>query len=160
LRHGDAVLDLRLRETGAGLVEIEHAGTRHTATCARLRAGTWQVGIDGAQTLLSAIEVPGSGWHVQAGHVDLWLQDASHAPAAGPGIGYAAAELKAQFNGRVVAVHAEARGKVARGDVLLVIESMKIEHAVAAPRDGVVAGVDVSAGQQVMPGQRLVRFEA
>jgi 3-methylcrotonyl-CoA carboxylase alpha subunit/geranyl-CoA carboxylase alpha subunit len=125
-----------------------------------LRAGTWQVGIDGAQTVLSAIEVSGGSWHLQAGHMDLWLQDASHAPATGPGIGHAAAELKAQFNGRVVAVHAEAGAKVARGDVLLVIESMKIEHAVAATRDGVVAGVDVSAGQQVMPGQRLVRFEA
>jgi 3-methylcrotonyl-CoA carboxylase alpha subunit/geranyl-CoA carboxylase alpha subunit len=160
VRHGDAVLDLRLRETGLGLVEVEHAGIRHVAICTCLRAGTWQVGIDGAQTMLSAIEVPGSGWHVQAGHVDLWLHDASHAPATGPGLGQAAAELKAQFNGRVVAVHAEPGAKVSRGDVLLVIESMKIEHAVAAPRDVVVARIEVSAGQQVMPGQRLVSFEA
>ena len=48
---------------------------------------------------------------------------------------------------------------MARGDTLLVIESMKLEHTVAAPRDAVVAEVLVAAGAQVAPGQLLLRFE-
>jgi 3-methylcrotonyl-CoA carboxylase alpha subunit/geranyl-CoA carboxylase alpha subunit len=49
---------------------------------------------------------------------------------------------------------------VAKGDALLAIESMKIEHQIAAPRDGVVAAVQVGAGQQVAPGQLLITFAA
>jgi 3-methylcrotonyl-CoA carboxylase alpha subunit/geranyl-CoA carboxylase alpha subunit len=48
---------------------------------------------------------------------------------------------------------------VARGDTLLVIESMKLEHALAAPRDAVVAELLVQPGAQVAPGQLLLRFQ-
>ena len=49
---------------------------------------------------------------------------------------------------------------VARGDVLVVVESMKLEHSLAAARAGVVAAVAAEPGQQVAPGQVLVRLEA
>jgi 3-methylcrotonyl-CoA carboxylase alpha subunit/geranyl-CoA carboxylase alpha subunit len=49
---------------------------------------------------------------------------------------------------------------VARGETLLVIESMKLEHSLAAPRDAVVAELLVQPGAQVAPGQLLLRFEA
>ena len=50
--------------------------------------------------------------------------------------------------------------RVTRGQTLLTIESMKIEHQIAAPRDGALASVAVAPGQQVGPGQVLVIFEA
>ncbi|MEZ0306845.1 MAG: acetyl-CoA carboxylase biotin carboxyl carrier protein subunit, partial [Ramlibacter sp.] len=49
---------------------------------------------------------------------------------------------------------------VARGDTLLVLESMKLEHALAASRDGVIKSVHVEAGQQAATSQVLVTFEA
>ena len=49
---------------------------------------------------------------------------------------------------------------MAKGEALLVIESMKLEHTLSAPRDAVVAELLVEAGQQVAPGQLLLRFEA
>ncbi|RYF37122.1 MAG: acetyl-CoA carboxylase biotin carboxyl carrier protein subunit [Comamonadaceae bacterium] len=49
---------------------------------------------------------------------------------------------------------------VRKGDTLLVLESMKLEHALAAPRDGVVKTVHVEAGQQAVTLQMLVTFEA
>ena len=50
--------------------------------------------------------------------------------------------------------------EVAQGDRLVVIESMKMEHALSAARDGRVAEVLVSEGQQVDAGAPLVRLGA
>jgi len=97
-------------------------------------------------------------WHVQQGAVDLFIDDASFDPPAGSGGGAAADALRAPFNGKVIAVKAVPGASVAPGDVLVVVESMKLEHSLAAARAGVVADVAVEPGQQVAPGQVLVRL--
>jgi biotin carboxyl carrier protein len=58
--------------------------------------------------------------------------------------------------GTVVRVAAEKGQSVQAGDVLVVLEAMKMEHAVRAPVDGVVDDVLVAAGQQVTDGAVLV----
>ncbi|MCW5649860.1 MAG: biotin/lipoyl-binding protein [Ramlibacter sp.] len=98
-------------------------------------------------------------WHVQAGAVDLFLEDASFDPPAGSGAAGGGDELRAPFNGKVVAVAVAPGARVAPGDVLVVVESMKLEHSLAASRAGAVALVAVAPGQQVTPGQVLVRLE-
>jgi len=45
---------------------------------------------------------------------------------------------------------------VIRGDTLAVLEAMKMEHALTAPRDGIVEAVHAKAGQQVADGDVLV----
>jgi 3-methylcrotonyl-CoA carboxylase alpha subunit/geranyl-CoA carboxylase alpha subunit len=97
--------------------------------------------------------------HVQWGTVDLVIDDASFDPPAGAGGAGAGDELRAPFNGKVVAVPVAPGATVTRGDVLAVVESMKLEHSLSAVRAGVVAGVAVAVGQQVAPGQLLVALE-
>ena len=58
-------------------------------------------------------------------------------------------ELRAPMPGSVVAVHAREGAAVARGAVLVVIESMKMELQIVAPRDGTLVGLRVAAGDQV-----------
>ncbi|MGQ2923762.1 MAG: acetyl-CoA carboxylase biotin carboxyl carrier protein subunit, partial [Hydrogenophaga sp.] len=99
-------------------------------------------------------------WQAQAGAHTLALADLSHAPRERAGGASAARELRAPFNGKLIAVHAAPGASVARGEPLLVIESMKLEHTLAAPRDLTVEAVAVVAGQQVSPGQRLITFAA
>jgi geranyl-CoA carboxylase alpha subunit len=99
-------------------------------------------------------------WHVQVGPVDLFLRDASFDPPASAATASAANELRVPFNGRVIAVHAAAGVPVKKGDTLVVVESMKLEHALAAARDGTVRSLHVEAGQQVATAQVLVTFEA
>ena len=58
-------------------------------------------------------------------------------------------DLRAPMPGSVIAVHTSEGAEVAHGDVLLVMESMKMELQITAPRDGTVAALHVAAGDQV-----------
>ena len=49
---------------------------------------------------------------------------------------------------------------VAKGQLLLVLEAMKMEHHILAPHDGVVAEVSVAQGEQVKNGQKLLTLES
>ena len=61
--------------------------------------------------------------------------------------------------GRVVKVLAANGQRVEAGQQLLVLEAMKMEHAVVAPRAGTVAGLVVQPGSQVEDGRVLLRVE-
>jgi 3-methylcrotonyl-CoA carboxylase alpha subunit len=69
-------------------------------------------------------------------------------------------EIEALMPGRVTAVEVSNGEKVVKGQRLLTLEAMKMEHALTAPFDGVVAEVNVSVGAQVSEGAVLVRVEA
>jgi 3-methylcrotonyl-CoA carboxylase alpha subunit len=56
----------------------------------------------------------------------------------------------------VRAVAVSAGDVVAQGDVLVVLEAMKMEHSIRAPRDGTVESVLVKDGEQVERGAVLV----
>jgi geranyl-CoA carboxylase alpha subunit len=104
----------------------------------------------------ACVPLPRRAWHVQWGTVDLVIEDASFdPPASGPG-NTGANELRAPFNGKVIALKAEPGQAVRKGDTLVVLESMKLEHALAAARDGVVQQLHVTPGQQAATSQVLV----
>jgi acetyl/propionyl-CoA carboxylase alpha subunit len=72
----------------------------------------------------------------------------------------AGAEVAAPMPGLVIAAQAVTDRHVRRGDLLFVVEAMKMELRVEAPADGKVTRVLASVGQQVERGQRLAEFEA
>ncbi len=158
--HGEQVLAITVTEKGQGLLTLVHGSQQHAAACARGGNGQMFVTVDGLGNTVQACRVADGRWHVQVGATDVWLGDASLAPAAGPASASRAMELRAPFNGKLLAVKVAAGATVQRGDTLLVIESMKLEHAVCATRDAVVAAVEVAPGQQTATGQVLLRFEA
>ncbi len=67
--------------------------------------------------------------------------------------------LQAPMPGKVTAVHVAAGARVKRGQALMVLEAMKMEHAIAAPADGTVKEIRFAAGEQVPEGAELIVFE-
>ena len=65
----------------------------------------------------------------------------------------------APMPGKILAVHVELGQSVGKGDTLIILEAMKMEHPVTAPHDGVVTEVRVEIGQQVEAGTVLVVLE-
>ncbi|MDP2262505.1 MAG: biotin carboxylase N-terminal domain-containing protein [Hydrogenophaga sp.] len=158
------VLDALVQELGGGQLRVLRGDSPHAATVQRDASGEMAVTLDGVRWSARAVQVGAQRWHVQLqggdanGATDLWVDDLSHQPARRAGAGQAAAGLRAPFNGKLVAVHAREGDAVQRGAPLLVIESMKLEHTLSAPRDATVASIDVAVGQQVAPGQLLLSF--
>jgi 3-methylcrotonyl-CoA carboxylase alpha subunit len=69
-------------------------------------------------------------------------------------------EIEAPMPGKVTAVEVSPGEKVGKGQRLLTLEAMKMEHALTAPFDGTVAELNVKPGAQVAEGQLLVKVEA
>ncbi|MBQ8089059.1 MAG: acetyl-CoA carboxylase biotin carboxyl carrier protein subunit, partial [Clostridia bacterium] len=75
------------------------------------------------------------------------------APAAAPA---GAETIKAPMPGNINDVRVKAGQSVKKGDILVILEAMKMENEIMAPRDGVVASVNVSKGATVSTGDVLV----
>jgi 3-methylcrotonyl-CoA carboxylase alpha subunit len=64
------------------------------------------------------------------------------------------------MHGKVLSVAVAKGDKVAKGQRLMVLEAMKMEHALDAATDGVVAELSVAAGDQVSEGAQLILIKA
>ncbi|HSE74736.1 MAG TPA: biotin/lipoyl-containing protein, partial [Dongiaceae bacterium] len=80
----------------------------------------------------------------------------AEAEAASVGVG----QLTSPMPGTVVRVMVEPGAAVTRGQPLMVVEAMKMEHTIAAHADGVVRQVKFRAGDFVAEGVELIQFEA
>jgi acetyl-CoA/propionyl-CoA carboxylase biotin carboxyl carrier protein len=64
--------------------------------------------------------------------------------------------VTAQMQGTILRVLVEPGQEIQAGDVICILEAMKMENAIPAPREGVVSEVRISAGQVVQAGDTLV----
>ena len=67
-------------------------------------------------------------------------------------------QIRAPMPGKVTAVAVTPGQKVTRGTVLMVLEAMKMEHSLLAPRDTIIAAIHVQPGDQVSDGTPLIVF--
>ncbi|SET58106.1 biotin/lipoyl-containing protein [[Clostridium] polysaccharolyticum] len=64
-------------------------------------------------------------------------------------------KVNAPMPGKILGVKADPGQAVKKGDVLLILEAMKMENEVVAPSDGTVASINVSVGDMVESGDVL-----
>jgi 3-methylcrotonyl-CoA carboxylase alpha subunit len=74
---------------------------------------------------------------------------------AATGLGASDGSLRAPMPGKIVATPAKAGDSVTKGQPVVVLEAMKMEHALVAPFDGVVETVGAAVGDQVVDGAVL-----
>ncbi|MCO6388598.1 acetyl/propionyl/methylcrotonyl-CoA carboxylase subunit alpha [Aliihoeflea sp. 40Bstr573] len=124
--------------------------------------GRYEVDIDGETFVLSdADRARAALWK---GHVTVFDASGSHDFALDDP--FARAEeasgggdaLRAPMPGLVKMARVQPGDTVQKGQALLVLEAMKMEHTIAAPHDGIIADI-VAEGGQVTDGTVLVRFE-
>ncbi len=83
-----------------------------------------------------------------------WRKDGSHGGAAGDGA------IIAPMPGKIIAVEVTAGQAVTKGQKLLTLEAMKMEHTLTAPFDGTVVELNAVAGGQVQVDALLAKIEA
>ncbi len=159
---GSDAFSLNLQERGHGQVRIQTDGATHEASVQH-SAEQLHITLNSSRWQARAVACTGvsKSWHVQLQGpecLELWLTDQSHSAPSTGASAQAAQSLCAPFNGKLIALHVQEGQTVKQGDAVLVIESMKLEHILCAPRDAVVHGLSASVGQQVGPGQVLVQW--
>ncbi|OYW27593.1 MAG: methylcrotonoyl-CoA carboxylase [Caulobacter sp. 12-67-6] len=125
-------------------VAVSIAGSIHLAEAASSAKGC--VASVGGRDILF---LDGEAWPIGPGRVD-----------AISGGGASDGAILSPMPGRVIAVDVEEGQAVTRGQKLLTLEAMKMEHGMVAPFDGVVMMLSVKAGDQVGEGAVLARIEA
>ena len=61
--------------------------------------------------------------------------------------------------GKILAVKADVGQSVKKGDVILLLEAMKMENEVVAPQDGTIASIKVNSGDMVEAGNVLATMD-
>ena len=122
-------------DAGDGMYRVSIGDVHHLAWAVGPPSGRW-VYFDGR---VYVVGPPESTTRVHATHDDMAL--ASPMPAT------------------VASVHVTPGQAVASGDVLVMLEAMKMELAITAPRDGRVRSVACKPGELVQPGVPLVDLE-
>lgn len=75
--------------------------------------------------------------------------------AAAPAGAQGSVKVASPMPGKILAVKANAGQAVKKGDVLLVLEAMKMENDIVAPQDGTVASINAAVGDSVESGATL-----
>ena len=135
---GDRSFRVDATDSGSGSLVLSIDGKRVRARVVADGSTRW-VWIDGSTWRLE-IPDPRAGRH-EAGDVD------------------DGAELNAPISGAVVAIEVAPGDPVAEGQVLVVVEAMKMEHRIRSPRAGIVGVVHCEVGAMVEQNMRLVDLE-
>ncbi len=146
---GEDRINVTYQVTGPGRVTVQAMGVIVEAT---QRGAQWLIAGD----LMPAVHQAGATVTVFAGQgFEFNVVDPLDVASDG---GQNADIVLAPMPGLVKAVFAEAGQTVAKGDRLAILEAMKMEHALLAARDGVIADVLAAEGEQVEAGAALIQL--
>ncbi len=157
-RDGDRVRAVELTPLGGGRFRVDVDGAPFELRAEPLEGGRMRLRTEQGDSI-AEVTVDGSRRFVRLGTLDFVLErETSRRGAGGAASGHAA--MEAPMNGVVTRVLVEPDDEVTRGQPLVAIEAMKMEHLVRAPRDGRVKAVHAAAGEMVQGGTTLVELHA
>ena len=122
-------------------------------TCYASGEGNVDLDMDGRRLHFN-ISPHADDWLIHSNNGDLRLTELPRYPSTNTD--ESGGGLTAPMPGSVLATQVAAGATVAKGDLLVILEAMKMEHRITAPRNGVVESVHVNVGEQVENAQLLV----
>jgi propionyl-CoA carboxylase alpha chain len=153
---GDGEIPVEYRAQRDGTFKVNVGERQYTATLFDVGGGKVDLAIDDRRLRMSVAAVDDS-WLVHGPGGDIELIELPRFPALG------AAEftggLFAPMPARVLATQVVVGDAVVAGQLLVVLEAMKMEHRITAPVDGTVTQLNVAEGDQVANGEMLVVLE-
>ena len=152
LRFDDEVREATVHPDGR--VEVSDAAF----TVTPVSAGVYRVDDGTRRWTVAVAGPPDARWVFVNGRVAI-VDAAPEAPGRGRKAGSGHDSMAAPMPATVVTILVEPGATVAKGDTLIVLEAMKMELPVRAPRDGVVKTVACRTGELVQPGVNLLEFE-
>ena len=111
---------------------------------------TYRVNVNGTNYEIQVEEISAS--EVKSAPAQVPAQAPAAAPVAAPAGGEA---VNSPMPGTILSVNVKAGDAVKAGDVLMILEAMKMENEICAPCDGTVASVSVNQGATVETGTAL-----
>ena len=102
------------------------------------------------------IKVNGNAYEVEIEEVKAAAPAKAAAPKAAVAAGAGETAVNAPMPGKIVKLVAAEGAAVKAGDVLLILEAMKMQNEITAPAAGTVKAFNVAAGQNVKVGETLV----
>jgi 3-methylcrotonyl-CoA carboxylase alpha subunit len=157
-RSGETLREVDVAALAAGGWELSVEGERCVASGSLTLDGELRATI-GGRRVVAGVVAQGDRRHVffegrshVLGYADpLGVSGAAHEEEGGG--------LVSPMPGKVIALIAAPGAVVEKGAPLLVLEAMKMEHTISAPRAGTVKSFRFAAGDQVAEGVELVEFE-
>jgi 3-methylcrotonyl-CoA carboxylase alpha subunit len=155
-KDGDAAVDVAVRY-GKEAWTLAFGDTEMTVQGERLEDESLVAELAGRRVVATVVHSGGDVTVLTHGHAHvLTVFDPAHdaeqeeAPAGA---------LTAPLPGKVVQVMVEVGAAVSRGEPLMIVEAMKMEHTISAPADGKVERINFAVGEQVEEGAELLVFE-
>ena len=149
----DCHVEYRSRRDGKFRVRIGDSPDELLVTPYTCGNGLVDIDIDGRRVRYE-VDRQGMQWYVHGSSGDLQITELPRYPVSG--VDEMAGGLTAPMPGAVLATEVNSGDKVSKGDLLLILEAMKMEHRITAPMNGIVSQLHVATGDQVENGQLLV----
>ena len=157
-RDGDRVREVELQPLAHGRWRVRVDGSEFELSSEAMPDGRLRLVGDGRVTV-AEVTPEGARRFVRLGVLDFVLERAGSGKARA-GAGGRDGGLSAPMPGVITKVMVVVGDEVTRGQPLLALEAMKMEHLIRAPREGRVKRVGASPGQMVQAGAELVELEA
>jgi len=138
--------------------QLAHGDTAHQVTPVRHEGNDYAIRLDG-RLVRGTVVLNGEEVHVFTGERHLVLGYSDPLAHAGESEDEGG-RLTAPMPGKIVAILVKKDEAVVKGAPLLIMEAMKMEHTIAAPRDGVVEELLYATGDQVEEGVQLLAFQS
>ena len=150
--------DIYLEKSNATTTKVEVNGVTVDCVLTPLQGGATRVEV-GGQTFI--VDIEGKVLHVDQMPVEFQVRDVKTlgGPGAGGKGGAGEFKLKPPMPGKIVGIKVNEGDAVKKGQILVVLEAMKMQNELPAPRDGTVKTINVKVGQTVEGKDVLVVLE-